>query len=103
MPDRISVHSIFDLAVLWGLLVVAAAGLIYVIAIATTLRDLSALEPVAVSGHPDLETWRCAAAVGSGSLADGEPRIPRAIASHEPPAAERLANCPPHARQVRPQ
>ena len=106
MSDKAIVRRIFDLAGPWVLLIAAAAGLFYAITIAATLRDLRALEPVAVGGHPDLEAWRCAAAAGSsgsGAIAEGEPRFNGAGAPQQAPAAERSANCPPHARQVRPQ
>lgn len=107
MPDRITLRRIFDLAVPWVLLVVAGAGVVYAITIATTLRDLRALEPVTFDGHPDLEIWRCQAAAsaapGSGPAAEGEPKLSGAGAPQHPTAAERSANCPPGARQVRPQ
>jgi hypothetical protein len=105
MSDRICLRRIFDLAVTWVLLIAAAAGLIYVITIAATLRDLRALEPVAVGGHPDLEAWRCVVAAGStpSGAADADASPGNAGAPQQAPAAERSANCPPHARQVRPQ
>jgi hypothetical protein len=95
MSDRIPLRRIFDLAVPWVLLAVASAGLVYAISIAATLRDLRALEPIT---HPDLEAWRCALA---SQAPEGEPR-PGAGAAQQP-AAERSADCPPHARQARPE
>jgi hypothetical protein len=107
MSDRITLRRIFDLAVPWVLLVAAGAGVVYAITIATTLRDLRALEPVTLPGHPDLETWRCQAAAtafpGSSPAAEVEPKPNGAGAPQHPAAAERSANCPPGARQVRPQ
>ena len=107
MPDRITLRRIFDLAVPWVLLVAASAGLVYAITIAATLRDLRALEPVTFDGHPDLETWRCKATAtaspGSGPAAESEPKLNGAGAPQHPTAAEWSANCPPGARQVRPQ
>jgi hypothetical protein len=98
MPDRITLRRIFDLAGPWVFLVAAGAGLAYAITIATTLRDLRALEPATLPGPPDPEAWRCQAAASalSGS-AEGE-QTPQHQA-----AAERSASCPPGARQVRPQ
>jgi len=107
MSDRITLRSIFDLAVPWVLLVAAGAGLLYAISIAVTLRDLRAHEPVTVDGHPDLETWRCQAAAtaspGSSAASDAEPRPNGAGAPQHPAAAERSATCPPRGGQVRPQ
>src|SRR5512134_274790 len=100
MADRTRLRNIFDQVVPLVLLAVAGAGFVYAIAIAATLRDLRALEPLA---HPDLETWRCAAAAASpatGQGADGQPR-PSASAPQQP--TERSASCPPHAGQARPQ
>src|SRR5262245_26283859 len=84
MPDRINLRSIFDLVASWVLLIAAAAGLVYVITIAATLRDLRALEPTAVSGQPDLEAWGCAA---GGAVAEGEPTL--GGAPQQAPVAER--------------
>jgi hypothetical protein len=105
MPDKAILRRIVDLAGPWVLLIAAAAGLIYVITVAATLRDLRALEPVTL-GSPGLETSLCASATGvpvPSPAADGEPRLNGAVAPQQPLAAERSANCPPHARQVRPQ
>jgi hypothetical protein len=106
MSDRITLRRIFDLAGPWVLLVAAGAGLVYAISIAATLRDLRALEPVTLHGHPDLETWRCQAAgtapAGPAAAADGEPR-PNGAGAPQHPAAERSASCPPRGGQVRPQ
>ena len=107
MADKTTLRRIFDLAVPWVLLVVAGAGVVYAITIATTLRDLRALEPVTFDGHPDLEIWRCQAAAtavpGSGPAAEAEPKLGGAVAPQHPAAAERSASCPPGVRQVRPQ
>jgi hypothetical protein len=95
MSDRISLRRIFDLAVTLAVLAGGAVGLVYAIAIATTLQELRTLEPITLDGHPDLEIWRCPTAQGSPSSlpADAESR----------PTVERSANCLPGARQARPQ
>jgi hypothetical protein len=107
MSDRPDLRRVFELAVPAVLLAVAAVGLVYAITIATTLRDLRAREPVSVSDHQDLETWRCLHAAGSAAsrlAADGEPKLNSSGVSQHPTAsAERSATCPPHPRQVRPQ
>jgi hypothetical protein len=104
MPDRITLRRIFDLAGPWVFLVAAGAGLAYAITIATTLRDLRALEPVTLPGPPDPEAWRCqASATASSGSAEGEQTLNGAGAPQHQAPAERSASCPPGARQVRPQ
>jgi len=99
MADKTSLRRIFDGAVPLVLLAVAGAGFVYALSIAATLRELRALEPIT---HPDFETWRCAAASsGAGQGADGELR--QSAGATQPTTGERVASCPPHARQVRPQ
>jgi len=108
MADRITLRRIFDQAVPWVLLVAAGAGLVYAISVASTLRDLRALEPVTLDGHPDLQTWRCQAATTASppptAAPDTEPRPTGSGAPQLPAAAERSTNCPPpRDGQVRPQ
>jgi hypothetical protein len=99
MADRTSLRRIFDQVVPLALLAVAGALFIYAVSVATALRELRALEPLT---HPDLDTWRCAAASpGPGQGADVELK-PGAGAAQQP-AGERSAACPPAARQARPQ
>jgi hypothetical protein len=99
MADKTSLRRIVDDVVPLVLLAVAGAGFVYALSIATTLRELRALEPIT---HPDFETWRCAATLsGAGQGSDGELR-PSAAATQQP-AGEQSASCPPHAGQMRPQ
>jgi hypothetical protein len=101
MADRTSLRRIFDQAVPLVLLAIAAAGFVYAISIATTLRELRALEPIT---QPDLETWRCAAAAGSpGPVQGPDSDIKPGAGATQQPAGERSAACPPGARQARPQ
>lgn len=106
MSDRMSLRRIFDMAAALVLLVGGAAGVVYAVAVATTLQELRTLEPITLEGHPELEMWRCAAGIGSPgpSLApDADPK-PRSTGSvHALTSAERSASCAPAARQARPQ
>ena len=106
MSDRMSLRRIFDLAATLVLLVGGAAGVVYAVAIATTLQELRTLEPITLDGHPDLEIWRCPAAVGPpgpslATDADSKPRSTGAV--HAPASTERSASCAPATRQARPQ
>jgi hypothetical protein len=103
MSDRMSLRRIFDLAATLVLLVGGAAGVVYAVAIATTLQELRTLEPITLDGHPDLEVWRCPAAAGSSVPADAESKPRSTSAVHAPTNAERSATCAPAARQARPQ
>jgi len=105
MSDRISLRRILDHAVTAALLVTASVGLVYAISIAATLQELRTLEPITMDGHPDLEIWRCPAAIaasGSSPAGDAE-STPRSTAAHPPAGAERSASCAAGARQARPQ
>ena len=106
MSDRMSLRRIFDLAATLVLLVGGAVGVVYAVAIATTLQELRTLEPITLDGHPDLEIWRCSAGVappGSSLAADAESKPRSAGAVHALTTAERSASCAPGARQARPQ
>ena len=106
MSDRTSLRRIVDLAAALLLLVGAAAGVVYAVAIATTLQELRTLEPITLDGHPDLEMWRCPTVVGlpgssPASEVESKPRSTGAV--HTPTGAERSASCASAARQARPQ
>ena len=106
MSDRIGLRRIFDLTVTLALLAAGAVGLVYAIAIASTLQELRTLEPITLDGHPDLEIWRCPAvqsSPGSGPASDAEPKLRSTGSVHVPAAVERSASCPPATRQARPQ
>jgi len=106
MSDRISLRRILDYAVTGALLVTASVGLVHAISIAGTLQELRTLEPITLDGHPDLEIWRCPAAItpsGSSPAADAESKPRAAGAAHPPAGTERSASCAAGARQARPQ
>jgi hypothetical protein len=100
MADRPILRRIFDQVVPVVLLAVAAAGFVYAISIATTLRELRALEPIT---HPNLELGRCApvAATAPAHTAEGDSRP--ASGATQQPGGERSVPCPPAPRQARPQ
>ena len=100
MADRTILRRILDQVVPVVLLAVAAAGFVYAISIATTLRELRALEPIT---HPNLELARCppAPATAPGHTTDGDSRPGTGAAQQ--PAGERSVPCPPAPRQARPQ
>jgi len=106
MSDRISVRRVLEHAAAAVLLVAATLGLVYAISVAATLQELRTLEPLTLDGHPDLEIWRCPAAIAapaSGPVADAESRTRSAGAALPPAGAERSASCAPGTRQARPQ
>ena len=106
ISDRMSLRRIFDLTVTLVLLAAGGVGVVYAIAIASTLQELRTLEPITLDGHPDLEVWRCPAvqgSPGSSPAVDTEPK-PRTTGSVLlTPAVDRSASCPPATRQARPQ